>query len=257
MLFAADIGNTSIDIGLFDDDGKLKMNSKISSVKFKTSDEYAATINGILSAGGYLPDVITGSIISSVFPAITRAVKDAVKKLTGTIPLEVGPGIKTGLNIKIDVQAQLGADIVADSVFAVAKYKSPLVIIDVGTATTFTAINGSGVLEGVMIAPGIRVSLDALAEAAAWITDVSLVPPKHFVGKNTNDSVNSGVLYGHAFMIDGFVDKIRQMPGFEGATAIITGGLAQTVLPLCSVKPVYEPHLVLEGLSLIYRKNKK
>lgn len=257
MLFAADIGNTSIDIGVFDDAGKLLSKSKISTVKNKTPDEYSVTIKEILSANGYQADAITGSIISSVVPSVTRTIKEAVKKTTGTVPLEVGPGIKTGLNIKIDVQAQLGADIVAASVVAVAAHRAPVIVIDVGTATTFTAINCDGVLEGVMIAPGIRVALDALAESAAWLTDVSLTAPKHFIGKNTNDSMISGVLYGHAFMIDGFVGKLRRMQGFSEASVIITGGLAETVLPLCSVNAEYDPDLVLKGLAIIYRKNKK
>lgn len=257
MLLAADIGNTSIDFGIFDELGNLKMKSKISSVRSKTADEYAATLNGIFSVNGILPEEITGSILSSVVPSLTLAVESAVKKLTGIAPLEVGPGIRTGLNIKIDVQTQLGADIVANSVAAIAAYRYPVVIVDVGTATTLTVINGDGVLEGVIIAPGLRVALDALAESAAELTDVSLTPPKRFVGKNTRDSIVSGALYGHAFMIDGFVDRIRLMPGLADAAVIITGGLAETVLPLCSVKAEYEPDLTLNGLWLLYRKNKK
>lgn len=257
MLFAADIGNTSIDIGILDDGGRLKMKSKIASDRSKTSDEYAATISGIFLSNGYTHDSISGAVISSVVPSVTRSVRDAVKKLFDIAPIEVGPGIKTGLNIKIDVQSQLGADIVANSVAATAFYKCPLIIADVGTATTFTAINGDGVLEGVIIAPGIRVSLDALAESAAWLTDVSLAPPKHFLGKNTNDSISSGVLYGHAFMIDGFIDKICRMPGFENPEILFTGGLAEAVLPLCTVKGDYDPSLGLKGLSIIYRKNQE
>lgn len=241
MLLAVDIGNTSIDFGIFDELGNLKMKSKISSVRSKTADEYAATLNGIFAVNGFSAKEITGSIVSSVVPSLTSAVKQAVRKLTGIAPLEVGPGIRTGLNIKIDVQTQLGADIVANSVAVVSAHRCPVIMIDVGTATTFTVIDGEGVLEGVIIAPGLRVSLDALAESAAELTDVSLSPPKRFVGKNTRDSVCSGALYGHAFMIDGFVERIRLTQGFAEAEVIITGGLAETVLPLCSVKAKYEP----------------
>ena len=163
MLLAVDIGNSSIDLGVFDGSGALLMKSKMSAVRTKCTDEYAVILSGILTLHGIGTDRITEGIISSVVPPLTATVSSAINKLFGFVPIEVGPGIKTGLNIRIDSQAQLGADLVANSVAAISRFPLPLIIVDIGTATTFTAINCEGVLEGVIISPGIRMSLDALA----------------------------------------------------------------------------------------------
>ena len=174
MLFAADIGNSCIDIGLFDEAGNLKMKSKISSVGSRTVDEYTVVISGLLAANGFLPDAITDGIVSSVVPGLTAVIKSAVKKLSDISFVEVGPGTKNGLKIRIDVQTQLGADIVANAVAATSEYRTPVIIIDVGTVTTITAVDADGVLEGVIISPGLKVSLDAMADAASGLNDVSL-----------------------------------------------------------------------------------
>ncbi len=257
MLFAADIGNSCIDIGLFDEAGNLKMKSKISSVGSRTVDEYTVVISGLLAANGFLPDDITDGIVSSVVPGLTAVIKSAVKKLSDISFIEVGPGTKNGLKIRIDVQTQLGADIVANAVAATAEYHTPVIIIDVGTVTTITAVDADGVLEGVIISPGLKVSLDAMADAASGLNDVSLLKPKRFIGKNTAESVCSGVMYGHVFMIEGFVSEIRRMQGYADARAVMTGGLAETVRPLCPSRIDYDPDLVLKGLFLIHRKNQK
>ena len=226
MLFAADIGNSCIDIGLFDEAGNLKMKSKISSVGSRTVDKSAFQ--------GW-----------------------KIKKLSDISFVEVGPGTKNGLKIRIDVQTQLGADIVANAVAATSEYRTPVIIIDVGTVTTITAVDADGVLEGVIISPGLKVSLDAMADAASGLNDVSLLKPKRFIGKNTAESVCSGVMYGHVFMIEGFVSEIRRMQGYANARAVMTGGLAETVRPLCTSRIDYDPNLVLKGLFLIHRKNQK
>ncbi len=251
MLLAVDIGNSSIDLGVFDESGSLLTKSKMSAVRTKCTDEYAVILSGILTLHGIGTDRITEGIISSVVPPLTAAVSSAIEKLFGFVPIEVGPGIKTGLNIRIDSQAQLGADLVANSVAAIAQYPLPLVVVDIGTATTFTAINREGVLEGVIICPGIRMSLDS------ELPDVSISLPKRFIAKNTNDSMNVGVIYGHAFMIDGFIDRLdRELKG-DSLSVVVTGGLADTVLPFCSHKMEYVPELTLSGLRLLYLKNKK
>lgn len=257
MLFAVDIGNSSIDFGVFDEGGDLLVKSKMSAVGTKCTDEYAVIISGILRLHGIGAEKITKGILSSVVPPLTRTVSSAIKRLFGFVPIEVGPGIKTGLNIRIDSQAQLGADLVANSVAAISRFSPPLVIIDIGTATTFTAINREGVLEGVIIAPGVRMSLDALSSDASELPDVSISLPKRLIAKNTNDSMNVGVIYGHAFMIDGFIDKLGRELG-EGTSAVVaTGGLADTVLPFCSHRMEYVPDLTLSGLRLLYLKNQK
>lgn len=257
MLFAADIGNSCIDIGLFDEAGNLKMKSKISSVGSRTVDEYTVVISGLLAANGFLPDAITDGIVSSVVPGLTAVIKSAVKKLSDISFVEVGPGTKNGLKIRIDVQTQLGTDIVANAVAATSEYRTPVIIIDVGTVTTITAVDADGVLEGVIISPGLKVSLDAMADAASGLNGVSLLKPKRFIGKNTAESVCSGVMYGHVFMIEGFVSEIRRMQGYANARVVMTGGLAETVRPLCTSRIDYDPDLVLKGLFLIHRKNQK
>ncbi|MBS6446202.1 MAG: type III pantothenate kinase [Clostridiales bacterium] len=257
MLLAVDIGNSSIDLGVFDGSGALLMKSKMSAVRTKCTDEYAVILSGILTLHGIGTDRITEGIISSVVPPLTATVSSAINKLFGFVPIEVGPGIKTGLNIRIDSQAQLGADLVANSVAAISRFPLPLIIVDIGTATTFTAINCEGVLEGVIISPGIRMSLDALAADASELPDVSISLPKRFIAKNTNDSMNVGVIYGHAFMIDGFIDRLGGELKGEPLSVVVTGGLADTVLPFCSHKMEYVPELTLSGLRLLYLKNKK
>ena len=182
MLLAVDIGNSSIDFGVFGEDGRLLAKSKLSTVKTKSTDEYAAILSGILPLNGVDPKKISAAILSSVVPLVTSAISRAVRKLCGVTPMEVGPGVKTGLKIKIDMQNQLGADIVANAVATVAAFPPPAVIVDIGTATTFTVIDKEGILDGVIIAPGLRVSMDALASSASELPDAPLVAPQKLIG---------------------------------------------------------------------------
>lgn len=257
MLLTVDIGNSSINFGVFDDNGVLLFKSKISSISAKSADEYAVTISGILKLYGVRQDEIKSGIIASVVPSLTASVKKAVNILFGFLPSEIGPGTKTGLKIRIDSQTQLGADIVANSVAAISEFPSPLIIIDLGSVTTFTVIDEEKTLEGVMIAPGIRMSLDSLSSFAAKLPDVQIEKPKRIIAKNSEESMNAGVLYGHTFMIDGFINKIREEMKIEDITVVATGGLAKTVLPYCKSKIIYRPDLTLSGLKNIYLKNVK
>jgi type III pantothenate kinase len=256
MLLAVDIGNSSVDIGVFDGESLL-VKTKFSTVQKKCVDEYALTLKGILALNGISIESIGNAIISSVVHPLTKTVSAAIRKLTGIIPVEVGPGIKTGLRIRIDVQNQLGADIVANAVEATATYEGPVVIVDFGSATTFTVINREGVLDGVIIAPGVRMSLDALASYTSALPDISIESPKRLIAKNTNESMNVGVLYGHAFMIDGFINKICEELGEKAVCAIATGGLSEVVLPYCKTDFIYEDDLTLKGLFRLYKKNSK
>jgi len=257
MLLAVDIGNSSIDLGVFDGLGKLQMKSKMSTVRKKCTDEYAVILNGIFSLHQIDMHSITDCIVSSVVPSLTASVAAAVKKLTACSVMEVGTGMKTGLNIKVDSQTQLGADLVANAVGAMSQYKPPLLIIDIGTATTFTVLGESGTFEGAIICPGVRVSLDALTAYTAALPDVPITPPRHFIGKNSGDSMNSGVLFGHAFMIDGFIDRITEELGAKTLCVIVTGGLCDVVLPYCKHKLIREPELTLRGLFQLFLKNRK
>ena len=255
MLFAADIGNSCIDIGLFDEAGNLKMKSKISSVGSRTVDEYTVVISGLLAAYGFLPDAITDGIVSSVVPGLTAVIKSAVKKLSDISFVEVGPGAKNGLKIRIDVQTQLGADIVANAVAATSEYRTPVIIIDVGTVTTITAVDADGVLEGVIISPGLKVSLDAMADAASGLNDVSLLKPKRFIGKNTAESLQSGVIWGYAGQVDGIVRRQKKELGGK-VRVIATGGLATFISPYSETIEEVDPLLTLNGLHMVYKRNR-
>lgn len=256
MLLAVDIGNSSVDLGVFLPDGTLRMRSKAAAEKKRSGDEYAVVLQGLLQLYGIQPSELTACILSSVVPTLTVTVSSAIRKLCGLTPYEVGPGTKTGLNIKIESQTELGADLVANAVATLAAVKPPCVIVDAGSVTTFTAIDSDGVLQGVNIAPGLRMSLDALSAGAAELPTVPIVPSKRLVGKNSRESMNIGVLRGHAFLTDGFVSQLRDALG-DNCRALITGGLAQTLLPYCKEPLEYMPDLTLNGLHLLYRKNEK
>ncbi len=256
MLLAADIGNSSISFGLFDEDGTLRHKSKVSAEKTRTADEYAVLVSGLLSLHGVSAQDVTDCVLSSVVPTLTRNLRSALHALFGVQALEVGPGIRTGLNIRIESQAELGADLVANAVAALALFSPPVVVVDVGTATTFTVLDGSGALEGAVIAPGLRMSMDALSAGASELPDVSLVPPKRLIGKNSRESMNIGVLYGHAFLIDGFLERFRGAFRAQTPTAVATGGLAETVLPFCRAPMTHCPDLTLQGLYLLWKRNR-
>ena len=257
MLFAADIGNSCVSFGVFDATGRLVMQSKVDAVKTKSADEYAILFREILSLYRIEVAEITDAILSSVVPPLTCAIRLAIGRLFGVSPMEVGAGIKTGLNIKIDMQTQLGADLVANAVAALAMHTSPLVVLDLGTATTLTVIDKQGALNGVIIAPGVQVSFNALAEYGSELPDISVAPPRRLIGKNTQDSVRSGVIYGHAAMVDGLIARIREELGADELTVIASGGLASEILPYCREKAVLSPDLTLHGLYHIREKNRK
>ena len=258
MVFVSDISNSSITLALFESDGKLVFRSDISSDTGKSEDEYFILLKSIFKLYETDPATIEGAIISSVVPPLTNAVRNAVESLVNCKPLVVGPGIKTGLDIKIDHHAQLGSDLVANTVAALALYKKPFTIIDLDdTATTFTAVNMAGELCGVIILPGVRISLDALSASAAELPYISLVSPKSLLGTNTVDSMNSGVIYGSASMLDGLIHRLSEEFSITEMNIIATGGLASYIIPYCSHEITYNPDLVLEGLFLIYKRNQK
>ena len=257
MLLAVDIGNSSVTLGLFAADGSLQFRCGAETVRGKSADECAVLFRSMFLLHGADPACVTDRILSSVVPPVTHAVSRAIEILTGQKPLCVGPGVKTGLNIRIDTQTQLGSDLVADAVAALSAYQAPMVIVNLGTATTFTVINREGVLEGVIIAPGVRVSMDALAEYGAALPDISVAAPKRLIAKNTAESMQAGVLFGHAAMLDGMVRRIARELGEDVVTTVVTGGLAETVLPYCETACKHCPDLTLTGLYRIAEKNKR
>lgn len=255
MILAIDIGNTNIVIGCIDREQTYFI-ERLSTVRTKTELEYAVDIKTVLDIYHIDKSKIEGAIISSVVPQITNIAKLAAEKILGEKRVMVlGPGIKTGLNILMDHPGQLGADLVADAVAAIAEYPVPLIVIDMGTATTASVVDAKKNYIGGMILPGVRVSLDALTSRASQLSGISIDEPKHVIGKNTIECMKSGVLYSSAGAIDGIIDHIEEELG-QKATVVATGGLAKKIIPYCKREIILEEDLLLKGLLVIYEKNK-
>ena len=208
MLLAIDIGNTNLVIGCIRDD-KILFKARIATDSTRTSDQYGVEIKSMLEAYGVKRSDIDDCIISSVVPPVFNSVRTGVIKIIGKQPMVVGPGLKTGLNIHVDVPSQVGSDRIVIAVAALAEYKAPLLLMDLGTATTIESVEPDNVYMGGVIIPGVRVSLDALTSRAAQLPGISLDRPKQVIGKNTVDCMRSGMMYGTAAMIDGLVERME------------------------------------------------
>ena len=255
MLLAIDIGNTNIVIGCIRND-EILYKARIATDYSKTSDQYAVEIKNILDIFGVSKDDVSDCIISSVVPPVFNSVKTGVIKLIRKQPMVVGVGLKTGLNIQVEVPSQVGSDRIVIAVAALAEYKAPLILMDLGTATTIEVIEPENVYVGGVIIPGVKTSLDALTSKAAQLPGISLDQPKKVIGKNTVDCIRSGMSYGTAAMIDGIIDRMEAELG-HSATLIATGGMAQFIAPLCKHSIILEKDLLLKGLNIIYKKNKR
>lgn len=255
MLLAIDIGNTNLVIGCIHDD-KILFKARIATDRSRTSDQYGVEIKNMLEAYGVSRDEIEDCIISSVVPPVFNSVKTGVIKVLGKQPMVVGPGLKTGLNIHVDVPSQVGSDRIVIAVAALAEYKAPLILMDLGTATTIEVVEPENRYIGGCIFPGVRISLDALTSRAAQLPGISLDKPKCVIGKNTVDCMRSGMMYGTAAMLDGLIERMEEELGHK-STIIATGGMAQFVTPLCKREIILDKDLLLKGLNIIYKKNKK
>lgn len=253
MLLAIDIGNTNITLGLFYED-ILKVTARLATDPKKTADEYAVSIKDALALHGEEASAVEDCIISSVVPSVAAAVSSAIALLCDTVPLILGPGVKTGLNIKIDNPAQLGADLAAGAVGALHEYKVPCIIIDMGTATTVSVLDKNGAFLGGTIGPGVRMTMRALAEGTAALPAISMAAPKSVIGKNTVDCMQSGIVLGTAAMLDGIIDRIEEELG-EAATVVATGGLSKDIINYCKNDIIYNENLLLDGLRIIFEKN--
>lgn len=222
----------------------------------KTELEYAIDIKNVLDIYHIHRSDIEGGIVSSVVPQITNIVKLAVEKILKKEVLVVGAGIKTGLNIRMDNPAQLGSDLVVNAVAGIAEYPVPLLILDLGTANTVSVIDKNKNYIGGMIYPGIGVSLDSLTARASQLGGIGIEAPEHIIGKNTVECMKSGIIYSSAAAIDGIIDRLQDE--LEGeATVIATGGLAKKIVPYCKREIILDDDLLLKGLAVIYRKNRK
>lgn len=255
MILALDIGNTNITIGVYKKD-ELVFTSRVATDAKRMADQYAVEFMGIFNLYGCELSDFEGAIISSVVPAVTGAISDAVKKTIGVTPLIVGPGIKTGLNIAINDPAELGADLLVVSVAAFNKYPLPNAVCDLGTASTISVLDKNGNMIGGMIYPGIRTSLMALVNNTAQLPQISYNTPKRVVGRNTIECMQSGLIFGAAALLDGMLERVEDELGMP-VTAIATGGFSAEIVRNCKRNFILDENLVLEGLKLLYEKNRK
>lgn len=254
MILTIDIGNSNIMLGGFEGE-ELAFVVSISTDTTKTADEYASTILGVLAAHRVESKLPEGAIISSVVPPLNSVLRDAVKLLFGIETLTVGPGVRTGINIHCDTPSSVGADLICACVAVHHRYGSPALILDMGTATKLTVVGEGGSFEGVSILPGLMMGVNSLSENTAQLPKVELTAPKSVVGKNTSDSMRSGILFGNAAMVDGMIDRIHEELGRE-LPVYATGGVSHLVVPHCKHTITSDEYLILRGLYFIYHKNK-
>ena len=255
MILVIDIGNSNVVIGGVDDE-EIIFEARLRTEATKTSDEYSIDLKSILDIYGIDKNDIEGSIIASVVPQVLNTFQTAIMKLTGKKALVVGPGLKTGLNIAIDNPSQTGADLVVGCVAALREHKPPMIVIDMGTATTMVVLDKNGSLIGGSISPGVKISLDALTGGTALLPGLQLDQPKRAIGRNTIDCMRSGIMLGAACMLDGMIERMEEELGYR-TRVIVTGGIARFVVPMCRHEMTYDKDLLVKGLAALYRENKR
>lgn len=255
MILAIDVGNTNIVLGCMEN-GEIVGVTRMETDRRKTAHEYAISLRAALTFGDIDPTAMEGCILSSVVPPLNAALSAAVRMVTGCDVLVVGPGIKTGLNLGVDDPATIGADLVVGAVAAMAIAPPPMIIVDMGTATTMTVIDGTGRFRGGCIAPGVGISVAALANGTSQLPHISLDPPKQVICGDTAEAMRSGAVVGTACMLDGMIERMEEELG-ERVSVIATGGLGGKIVPLCKREIRYEKNLLLNGLWILWEKNRR
>lgn len=254
MILVLDVGNTNIVVGGFEGE-TLRFHLRIKSDRMGTADEYMLKLKGLLEARGVDLGAVEGGILSTVVPELRYALCQAMELLTGKAFLVVSDRMDTGLPLRMDAPERLGADLIVGAVAALSLYRPPLVIFDMGTATTMSVVDPSGTYIGGSIIPGLRLSMDALSAHAAQLPFIDLrEPPARLIGSNTVDCMRSGAILGCAAMLDGLIGRVEEELG-ETVTVVATGGLMGTVLPYCRRTIHFEEDLLLTGLLQLYRRN--
>ena len=253
MLLAIDIGNTNIVIGCIRGE-EILFEARIATDGARTSDQYGVEIKNMLEAFDVRKEAVRDCIISSVVPPVFNAVCTGVRKVIGREPMVVNHSMKTGLELCVDSPAQVGADRIVIAVAALRQHSAPLILIDMGTATTIEVVEPERRYIGGVIIPGVRISLDALTGRTAQLPGISLDQPGKVVSTNTVDCMRSGIMYGAASMMDGMIDRIREERGLD-FSVIATGGIAQFIVPLCRHTITLEKDLLLRGLNALYQMN--
>lgn len=255
MILAVDAGNTHIVLGCLEGEKTLSV-ARMETNRTKTEHEYAAAISQILRLDGKGEQDFEGAIVSSVVPPLTETLRIAVRLVTGRDALVVGAGIKTGLNIGLEDPATLGADLVAAAVAALKDYPVPLAIIDMGTASTITVIDGKSRFLGGAILPGVGLAMDALTAGASLLPRISIEPPKRVIASSTVEAMRSGAVYGTAGALDGMIERIEAELGAE-VNVVATGGLAKKITPFCRHQVTLDENLLLRGLGILWEKNRR
>ncbi len=256
MILVLDAGNTNIVLGVFDND-KMITNWRISTDKHKSSDEYGMLINQLFEHNGLRMRGLEAVVMSSVVPPIMHSLQRAVNKYCGIDPLVVGPGVKTGIDIKYDNPKEVGSDRIVNAVAAIHKYGGPVLLVDFGTATTFCAVSERAEYLGGAIAPGIIISSDALFQRASKLPRVELKIPEKYVCKNTVGSMQAGIVYGYAGLVEHIVNNMKKELSWDNAKVIATGGLARLIAGQTRAIDIVDSLLTLDGLHIIYKLNKK
>jgi type III pantothenate kinase len=255
MLFAIDTGNTHTVLGLFDG-ATLRADWRIATRHDTTSDELGTTLRALFAGEGIAPDAVEGVIVASVVPDWNGRLQATAERTFGLRALFVEPGVKTGLPILYDNPHEVGADRIVNAVAAVHRFGAPVIVLDFGTATTFDVVSPRGEYLGGVIAPGLGISADALFRRAARLTPVDIRKPARVLGRNTQESVQSGLFHGYVGLVDGLVSKLRAELGVD-APVVATGGLAPVFRDAIAFLAAVEPDLTLEGLRLIWEKNRR
>jgi type III pantothenate kinase len=255
MILTVDIGNSNIVLGVVEENDIL-FEARLRTDATKTSDEYCIDLKMIMEVNHVEVNAIEGSIVASVVPPVLNSIQTAIMKLTGKKCLVVGPGLKTGLNIAIENPGQTGADLVVGCVAALREHEPPMIIVDMGTATTMVVLDKNGALVGGCICPGVKVSLDALTGKTALLPGIQLDQPKKAIGRNTIECMRSGIMLGNACMIDGMVERMEAELGYP-AKVIATGGIARFITPMCKTQILYDKDLIVKGLAALYRENRR
>ncbi len=256
MLLAIDVGNTNIKYGIFDGT-RLAASFRVASLLKKTADEYGAVLTNLLGTSGIKISDIDGVILSSVIPALNYTICHMCEYFFKIKPVVVGPGVKTGLNVKADNPREVGSDVIVNSVGAYKKYGGPVVVIDFGTATTFDVITERGELVGCIIAPGIKTSLESLVTGTAQLPMIELVAPKSVLAKNTETAMQAGIVFGSAGLVENIIRKIKKETGWKELKVVATGGMAKLIREEVTCIDVVDRTLTLEGLKTVYDLNKK
>jgi type III pantothenate kinase len=253
MLLAVDVGNTNIVFGIYSN-GAWQRHWRIQTVHKRMPDEYAVLFGELLREAGLSFDHFDQAIIGSVVPQLTRGIRDMIASRSDSPPLVLSADLETGIEIRTDHPNRVGSDLIADAVAAYDRFQSNCIVVDFGTATTITAVAEPGELLGTAIGAGLNVTIDALVSSTAQLPHIELAPPPHVIGKNTIHSMQSGLVLGYVYMVEGLVDRMRNELG--GAQVVATGGLSSIIAPLTDRFDQIDPWLTLDGLRIIAERNR-